>query len=182
MFHADKVFIHNLLTRQYSAYALVSLRSVGDQPGQSHPQYLTEWKPLPDGVFIAPWKFSSGMTVYATNTLTYDPAKTANGLPVGVNEFQIAPFATNIFPFPAADAVRSTGGTFLPCIGFGPLGRLTTFEDEFIPLDSGNVFFPPGAASATVIETPLGNAVNNPNLIHIDQWTARSKIERNQLR
>ena len=48
---------NNLLAHQYGAYALASLRSVGDQPGQANPQYLTEWKPLPDGVFIAPFKF-----------------------------------------------------------------------------------------------------------------------------
>jgi len=165
----------NLLTRQYSAYALVSLRSVGDQPGQSFPQYLTEWKPLPDGVFVAPWKFSSPATVYSTNTLTDV-----------VNTFNILPFPTNIFnfPFPAADALGTTGPFFmaLPYIGFSPLGRLTTFEDEYIPLDSGNIFFPPGAASATPIEVPVGNAINNPNIIHIDAWTARAKIERNQLR
>ena len=32
----------NMLEKQFSGYAIMSMRSVGDQPGQSHPNYLTE--------------------------------------------------------------------------------------------------------------------------------------------
>ena len=172
---------NNLLARQYGAYALVSLRSVGDQPGQAHPQYLTEWKPLPDGVFIAPWKFASptNVTVASTNTLTGT-----------VNTFTIIPFPTNVlnFPFPAVDALGTGGTTFympLPYIGFSPLGQLATNGDEYIPLDRGRVLYPVGApapAAATPIEAPAGNAINNCNIIHLDWLTGRAKIERNQQR
>ena len=79
-----------LLAHQYGAYALVSLRSVGDQPGRPHPQYLTEWKPLPDGVFIAPWKFASSTPVVATST---------NTLTGVTNVFQIYPFPQVRFRF-----------------------------------------------------------------------------------
>lgn len=41
-----------LVGGQLSSYALFSPRSVGDQPGQSTPRYLTEWSSLPDGAFI----------------------------------------------------------------------------------------------------------------------------------
>lgn len=37
---------------QLTSYALFSPRSVGDQPGQSTPRYLTEWSSLPDGAHI----------------------------------------------------------------------------------------------------------------------------------
>jgi len=172
---------NNLMAHQYGAYALVSKRSVGDQPGQSHPLYLTEWKPLPDGVFIAPWKFpgpntGAAVTVVSTNTLT------------GVtNPFVIYPFAQDQFPFPAADAVPANGIVpSLPYIGFSPLGQLTTNGDEYIPLDRGHVQYLAGLSKstfpATPIETPAGNAVNNCNIIHIDWLTARAKIERNQQR
>jgi hypothetical protein len=163
----------NLLAHQYGAYALVSLRSVGDQPGRPYPQYLTEWRALPAGVFIAPWKFTNAgvAIVVSTNTLT------------GSNfVFTICPFPANVpFPFPAADAGVSCP---LPYIGFSPLGQLTTNGDEYIPLDRGSVFYPAGsgAAPASAIETPAGNAVNDCNLIHIDWLTARAKIERNQQR
>ncbi len=170
---------NNLLAHQYGAYALVSLRSVGDQPGQAHPQYLTEWKPLPDGVFVAPWKFASPQPVLVTST------NTLSGL---TNAFQIYPFAQILIPFPATDAVTAAGAAFtpaLPCIGFSPLGQLATNGDEFIPLDRGRVLYPVGAAgpvAATPIEAPAGNAVNNCNVIHLDWLTARAKVERNQQR
>jgi hypothetical protein len=170
---------NNLLAHQYGAYALVSLRSVGDQPGQANPQYLTEWKPLPDGVFIAPFKFASSgfVMVSATNTLSS-----------AFSTFKILPFPNNLpFPFPSVDAAGSGGAVYtmlLPYIGFTPFGQLTTNNDEYIPLDRGRVLYPAGAGavSATPIEAPPGNSTNNCNLIHIDWLTARAKIERNQQR
>jgi prepilin-type N-terminal cleavage/methylation domain-containing protein len=167
---------NSLLARQYGAYALVSLRSVGDQPGQANPQYLTEWKSLPAGVFIAPWKFtnSSAVIVFSTNTLTG-----------ATSRFNIASFPDNIpFRFPGVDATNSSGPFTapLPYIGFNPLGQLTTNGDEYIPLDRGEVQYLTNTIPARPIETPPGNAVNNCNLIHIDWLTARAKIERNQQR
>src|SRR5437016_803694 len=47
----------NLLGGPFSAYALVSTRTVGDQPGRPTPRYLTEWKTLPEGLLFAPYKF-----------------------------------------------------------------------------------------------------------------------------
>jgi len=168
---------NSLLAHQYGAYALVSLRSVGDQPGRPHPQYLTEWKALPEGVFVAPWKFASLTPVMATAT---------NTLTGVTNAFQIYPFPQVQIPFPAIDAVTANGTVpALPCIGFNPLGQLTTNGDEYIPLDRGRVLYPVGAAvpiTATAIETPSGNATNNCNIIHLDWLTARAKIERNQQR
>ena len=171
---------NNLLAHQYGAYALVSLRSVGDQPGQANPQYLTEWKPLPDGVFIAPFKFASSgfVMVSATNTLSG-----------AFSTFKILPFPNDIplFRFPAVDAAGSGGSPYtmpLPYIGFTPSGQLTTNNDEYIPLDRGRVLYPvgAGAVAATPIEAPPGNSTNNCNIIHIDWLTARAKIERNQQR
>lgn len=178
---------NNLLAHQYGAYALVSLRTVGDQPGQAHPQYLTEWKPLPDGVFVAPFKFNLNslvpVTAYSTNTLT----GTRNVLP-------IAPFPYQYFPFPAADALVEPGHTAifampLPYIGFTPLGQLVPRNgenpplDEYIPLSRGHVQYVAGTQTAGfAMEAPAGNSTNNPNVIHIDGLTARAKIERNQLR
>ena len=177
----------NLLAHQYGAYALVSLRSVGDQPGQPIPQYLTEWKPLPDGVFIAPWMFTNHpVKVYSTNTLSYNPNKIVNGLPLGVNQFIISPFPSNSVPYPAADAMAGgiSFNPYLPYIGFSPLGQLTgqstPNSDAYIPLDRGRVLYTVGTAIA--IESPPGNSTNNCNLIHLDWLTARAKIERNQMR
>ena len=48
----------NLVSGQYTAYALVTKRSVGDQPGQERPRYISEWKWLPQGILIETNKFS----------------------------------------------------------------------------------------------------------------------------
>src|SRR5208282_5662134 len=50
----------NLLNGQYTTYALLELRQIGEQPGQSHARYLTGWRSLPNGVFIAQSKFNPG--------------------------------------------------------------------------------------------------------------------------
>src|SRR5580698_3309947 len=49
--------LSNLYSRQYTTYALVSMRSVGDQPGVQTPRYLTDWRNLPNTVYIATNKF-----------------------------------------------------------------------------------------------------------------------------
>jgi prepilin-type N-terminal cleavage/methylation domain-containing protein len=164
----------NLLAHQYSAYALVSLRSVGDQPGQANAQYLSEWKALPDGVIVAPWKFTGTGTV---------PVHSTNSLAGTTFVFNVNPFpesANVAFPFPDVDDTPVA----MPYIGFSPLGQLTTNGDEYIPLARGSVFYVPGSSNpqAQANETPGGNSTNNCNLIHLDWLTARAKVERNQQR
>ena len=48
----EQVVASNLWGAQYTTYALLSLRSVGDQPGNSTAKYLTGWRTLPGGIFI----------------------------------------------------------------------------------------------------------------------------------
>jgi len=43
---------NNLVGSQLRGYSIYSPRTLGDQPGQSTPRYLTEWHTLPDGAFI----------------------------------------------------------------------------------------------------------------------------------
>jgi prepilin-type N-terminal cleavage/methylation domain-containing protein len=177
--------ITNLFSHQYSAYALVSMRTVGDQPGKSNVHYLTDWKYLPQGVYISPFQFTNMQSltnwVYTTNTLAG-----TNGLP-----WPIVAFPTNIlFPFPSTYTnYNATGSSsnYLPYIGFTPSGQLTAGVDQFIMLTSGSIFYPMGqngapqwTSPANLAETPPGNATNNPNLVHIDWLTARARIERNQ--
>src|SRR6266536_5926604 len=47
----------NLISGQYTAYALLTKRSAGDQPGQESPRYISEWRRLPPGILIPPVKF-----------------------------------------------------------------------------------------------------------------------------
>ena len=52
----------NLAQQQYTAYAVYASRTVGDQPSQQKPRYLTEWKSLPDGVMFHPYKLTNNIT------------------------------------------------------------------------------------------------------------------------
>ncbi|MGP8199918.1 MAG: Tfp pilus assembly protein FimT/FimU [Limisphaerales bacterium] len=181
--------ITNLAGHQYAAYALIAMRTVGDQPGVSNVHYITPWKYLPQGIYISPFQFTNRQVqptfVSTTNTM------------IGLsNGWQVATFLTNWFPFPSTyNTTNSTYSsnltTCLPYIGFATSGQLTTNADQFIMLTSGSIFaqadpstglpqvtWPP--AQPNLVETPPGNAFNNPNLIHIDWLTGRARIERNQ--
>jgi prepilin-type N-terminal cleavage/methylation domain-containing protein len=161
---------------QMRSYALMSLRSIADQPGQNRAQYLTEWKTLPPGWLIAPAKF-----VLPTVTVTFTNANSF-GPPVwNVNGFAV----TNGLPFPSADA--PLGQFYLPYIAFNHLGQLASGYDEYIPLARGTVDPALGADGklvaddATVTESPLGNSFSDYNIIHIDWLTGRAKLETRQI-
>ncbi|MCX6895094.1 MAG: prepilin-type N-terminal cleavage/methylation domain-containing protein, partial [Verrucomicrobia bacterium] len=92
--------VTNLLQQQYATYAFYEERSVGDQPGQKAGRYLTTWKTLPEGIFIAEKKFQ---TAFAG----------------------IAPFNTDrLFPFPTV--VSNSVSLPLPYLEFNYLGQLVT--------------------------------------------------------
>ena len=99
----------NMIEKQFSGYAIVSMRTVGDQPGQKFPNYLTEWKKLPSGMFVAPQKI------------------TLAGKQGG--------FQVQAIPFPISDSTPA----MLPVVGFNSRGQLKSGRDEVIPLVSGSI-------------------------------------------
>ena len=158
----------NLYGGQYTMYALLALRSVGEQPGVSTPHYLTQWRTMPNGTFIATNKYA-----------LYDPTVT-NGARA---------FTTNSFPFPFSTNVLTK--VMLPCIGFNYLGQLVSGQDEYLPIAHGSIFYgrdPTGAFAAQpadVAELPAGNTIyspnypnNNYNQIHIEWLTGRAHVEK----
>jgi prepilin-type N-terminal cleavage/methylation domain-containing protein len=170
--------ITNLLVHQYASYALLTLRTVGDQPGQHFPHYLTDWRTLPQGVFVAPFQFISSspplaVTINTTNTLS--GSTTAN---------PVYPFNWVSVPFPSI----SYGATMaMPCIAFTPEGTLTsTFTNQYIMLDRGSIFYPEDTngvyqyQAPLIVETPPGNESNNPCMIQLDWLTARGNVVQNQ--
>jgi type II secretory pathway pseudopilin PulG len=186
----NNAVVSNLVTHQAASYAIISLRSVGDQPGRSYPRYLSDWKSLPAGAFIAPYKFytnaPTNAIVYTTNTLTPPPLNYT----VNTNY----PFAQIAVPFPSVTVTGGANNVVLPAIGFTANGGLVTYgaikNDEYIPIDLGTIIYttaPSGGAAPitqqqtpTIVETPPNNWINNPNLIHISWLTGRAKVERNQ--
>jgi prepilin-type N-terminal cleavage/methylation domain-containing protein len=162
----------NLLSSSYMAYALLSTRTVGDQPGQSHPRYLTEWKTLPEGVLFAPYKLR------------------ANNLNAPDEYLRTLPLKQ--LPFP-----NSRSQLFnLPSIGFNAQGQLITPRDEVLALARGSVFprrnqngtlalappdvqlTPPPAPNAITPRTQT----NTYQFLRVNWLTGRAKMELPEIR
>jgi prepilin-type N-terminal cleavage/methylation domain-containing protein len=165
----------NLLDKQLSGYTFVSHGGVGDQPGQHAWHYLGTWQDLPEGTFIAEWKFQSRSQ---TNNIT----DAASG-----KSYNIAGFSTTAIPFPYETNAPTLN---LPNIAFNYLGQLTTsgvdasLVDEDIPLARGTMGFAVDQNKVLqmtlpdVTETPPGNSTNSSyNIIHIDALTGRATLE-----
>lgn len=167
-----------LYDKQLNSYAFVSLRSVGDQPGDNSPRYLSTWHSLPEGTFIPPWKFVGPKSF----TRIFDPP----GSTAPRRTFDVSGFTyTNNIPFPTDDARASI---YLPYIAFNSLGQLVSQQDEYIPLARGTLAHAlapnskvPTANPPSVQEKPAGNSTNSFNLVHIDWLTGRAKVERQEI-
>ena len=173
----EKIEITNMLSRQLIGYNFISLREVGDQPGQFHPKFQTEWRTLPDGMFIPTFKFYPPAA--PGYTTIYDPPKPAAGAaPV----FDVYGFGTVGLPFPFAE---STFSLPVPCIAFDNLGQLVSQRDEeIIPLARGRAIMPldkskqPYQGLPEFTELPASNSVSAFNLVVIEKLTGRAHIER----
>ncbi len=151
-----------VLRSQATAYALFSLHSLGDQPGQINFSYLTPWRSLPEGVFIPDSKF--------TNTIN------------GVTHFA---YGYSI-PFPSLGLRIGSVQTFF--ILFDAQGGLASKQDEIIPLALGSVLLARNPATgglawapADILERPPNNSIVNSNHIHIDWLTGRARVERAEI-
>jgi prepilin-type N-terminal cleavage/methylation domain-containing protein len=167
--------VTNLFTMQYTGYALYSQRSVGDQPGQSSPQYLTPWRRLPEGMFIPTNKFTPGTYAYA---LVNNPNGTVTTN--GVTNFDYA-----AFPFPLVNANTVANPVMVPYIQFTYQGQLARHRDnynsaEIIPLARGSVMTNANL-TADVLEIPPGNSTNIFNHVRIDWLTGRARVEQPQI-
>ena len=124
----------NLLGGVHTSYALLAKRSVGDQPGRESPRFITEWRRLPEGVFIA------------TNEFVYLATASWNRFVNSTNR----PLAYEVLPFPTASSPTMP----LPCVVFNSQGQLARGLDEFITLARGSIFYPKDASGAYVPGAP----------------------------
>lgn len=187
---AERAKATNLYAKQLTGYAFVTLRSVGEQPGQQSPQYLGKWSSLPEGVIIPAFKFNPPA---APPTRIYDPPLPAN--PPDQQVFDVFGFAvTNTIPFPSEDAYAPNRSyVWLPYLAFNHLGQLTVDgltvaeRDEFIPIARGSVLHSRGAdktpvqALPSLSENPPGNSTNNFVLVRIDKLTGRARVVKQEL-
>lgn len=175
-----------LFDKQLLGYNFVTVRSVGDQPGAYRPRYLSEWRTLPEGVFIPQWKFTyNGPVVRIADPAPPLPAQRVH---------LVAPFRWTTpdmrIPFPSA-----TGSTAfrLPYVAFNHLGQLVSelgpagFQDAYIPLARGTVSAPYGPGGVprqqwpTVTERPPGNSTNAFNLVYVEWLTGRARVIRQEV-
>jgi len=167
----DASAFHQLWGKTYTSYALYADRMIGDQPGQSTPRYFTEWKTLPEGVFIAPLAYVP------------PPANYKSGVDLGLT---VKPTAA--FPLTTSATVAWN----FPCVAFDYTGELIDpvfltplRSDQVIPLDRGSVFYQRDAngnflnAPPDLVETPKGNAYSPASYIHVrvNHLTGRARIE-----
>ena len=163
----------NLCDRQLSGYAFIAYGAVGDQPGQHAWNYLSPWQSLPDGTFVASWKFRPRAAILTINN-------PAGGVAYPVYGFE----STNNIPFPTQDSPVTANTPYLPYIAFNYLGQLDSGQHEYIPLARGSVS--PAIDSSTkalqflsaqVSESPPGNSTNfGFNLVDIDPLTGRATL------
>jgi len=159
--------MRKLIPGQYTTYALFTDRSLGDQPGVKTPRYLTEWKSLPAGVFIATNKFDP---VFETRLAEWRNLASTN-----------RPMYHAEVPFPFAESQKKVR---LPCVAFNYQGQLLYPGDEYLRLVRGTVIHPREddetrayrIAAPEVLETPRGNVTNNP-VVRIDWLTGRARAE-----
>ena len=193
---AEKDKAAKLYDKQLEAYTFATLRSVGNQPGQVTPRYLSPWRTLPEGSLIPMFKFKPRVQTQVTRIP--DPPWPAPPERV----FNVVGFSvTTDVPFPSEDAApffRNVGGVktyvALPYIAFNHLGQLTpqapswADNSEYIPLAKGNVNQTldvnktPMQAPPVVNEQPPGNSTNAFLLIHIDWLTGRARLEKQEIR
>lgn len=170
-FFATNQAANHLLGSQKAAYAIYAKRTLGDQPGQANSRYLSEWKTLPDGIFL-------GNNTTTANSLT-------NAL-VFCNAVPGFPRALDEIIFPDNSPGNPT--LYLPYIAFNEKGALVgPVADIKIPLATGSLL-PSRAANGDFLvveidslETPNLNSVSNYNRIVISYQTGRARVERPEL-
>jgi hypothetical protein len=164
--------VDRLKTGEYTAYAMLAERSVGDQPGQNNSRYVSAWKSLPEGVLVDPFEFN--------NESPPDVWKGTS--PIENREFLHLPLI-----FPSVDGLK----TPVPQIAFGPHGGLVDdknnrlLDDEVITLTRGSILFDRDNNNRVVgvdaKEISLDYGKRNTNWIRIDGLTGRANVVRQEI-
>ena len=183
---ADQAMVTNLYDKQLTGYTFVSLRSLGDQPGQGTPRYLAGWRTLPQGAYVAQEKFEPRDLNNPFKIYTNDASGNSH-LAFSIFGFN----AANNIPFPFETNSTSSSWISLPYVAFNGLGQCISApsgDPELIPLAQGSLLFPrdPNTRVAQAgipqfIESPPGNHTNNYSLVSIDALTGRAHIEYKQV-
>jgi prepilin-type N-terminal cleavage/methylation domain-containing protein len=185
-----------LYDKQWVGYNYVTLRSMGDQPGQPTVRYLDSWRTLPEGAFIFPGKWILPRQFFLMSTNNQGGAGVPAFNVFGFNRSSSGP-GTPAIPFPSEDAqpygYRPQAGqpyVSLPYLAFDYMGRLASGKDEIIPLSKGSVNFSrdvrkvPLQMLPSITEQPPGNATNpvTYNVVAVDWITGRARAIHQEVR
>jgi prepilin-type N-terminal cleavage/methylation domain-containing protein len=192
---AEKIKAARLYDKQWVGYNYVTLRSMGDQPGQPTVRYLDSWRTLPEGAFVFPgkWILPRQSFLMLTNDLSRGPIPAFNVF--GFNRSSSG-LGTPAIPFPSEYAqpyVFRPGiepYVSLPYLAFDYMGRLASGKDEIIPLSKGSVNFSrdvhklPLQMLPSITEQPPGNATNpvTYNVVAVDWITGRARAIHQEVR
>lgn len=129
----------SLVPQQLTSYALYSSHTVGDQPGQGTPRFITEWRSLPDGMVFSPGNFFGNRS---------DPNITNRPLP------QLDPALRPVYyhytPQRRGESDRVITNIAFFYLAFNSRGQLgyydatgefVTGQDEMLMYQKGSVFF-----------------------------------------
>ena len=172
----DQRALNDVLDLQFSSYALLERRTVGDQPGRETPRYLTDWISLPEGALISPGEFR-----------LLNPASSDDQLAFAASISTNRPLWRVPVPFPNSDSPLM----LLPVIAFSSQGQIVhdglnlplLDRDEVLSLSEGSIFFErdadgqPIQKPADVVETGQGTSM----VIRVNWLTGRASIMRPEL-
>jgi prepilin-type N-terminal cleavage/methylation domain-containing protein len=139
----------------------------GQEDHRGHRTYLTEWRTLPEKIFIAESMFTESAPPFGTG------------------------FFVNKFPFPAV----TNGAIDLPYIAFNPQGQCVRIVDsatgswsadgditDHVKLARGSILYARDSSGAltsfNVQEVPPNNSITSSNVIRIDWLTGRAEYVR----
>lgn len=181
-----------LLNQKYTSYALYAERRVGDQPGRPSAKYISSWKALPEGSFVAAREFDRMLSAQAWKNT-----------PIGDR-----PLPYGQFPFPSDTADCPLFP--LPYIAFNHLGQMVVPhyfafnqdpyvpvpgqpEDEIIRVAQGGIFYPRNGTTGRLINEAAGDPFERAELTEVpsdssdNQWvrvnwlTGRAQIDKPQI-
>ena len=149
---------------QYTQYAILTMRDVGEQPGRATQRFVTTWRSLPDKTFIATKFLDEG----SAGSLLYRTFNLKSGL-----WFRMPYIAFN-YEGRLIDLDASDLGT----------GVYHT-ENVVVPLARGAILFTRDTngfvPDFSIQEIPPNNSTVSYNHIVIDWLTGRPKVDRPQL-
>jgi len=182
-YRRDVKTLEKLLDAKYTTYALFSWRRVGEQPGVRNPRYLTSWRSLPDGTFIAEREFQE----YSADGPSAPDTWRATPPPPGGR-----PLPYDYFPFPSEE---SNNLVPLPYIAFNYLGQsvqpaylgyeLNTQLNQSVYVSNGSIFYARDPSTGDLTDAPPDITKVPPtastNRVNIDWLTGRAFIDRPEI-